>query len=161
MQTRSEQIDAAAGAGTAWFGERLAGLSRGIAGGSATVVERSVERGLMPPLHTRDRDESYLVLEGEVEFHVGSESVRARVGDAVVAPRGADRTFRVESGRARWLVLTDVDSHERYVDFLRAVARPAAGGWASPEEHAVLTSIAAVNGIGIVGPPGLLPRRSA
>src|SRR5215217_7103027 len=100
MQTRSEQTDAAAGAGTAWFGERLAGLSRGIVGGSATVVERSVEGGLMPPLHTRD---------------------------AVVAPRGVERTFRVESERARWLVLTAVDSHERYVDFLRALAPPAEG----------------------------------
>ena len=114
----------------------------------------------MPPLHTRDRDESYLVLEGEVVFYVGAEEVVAHAGDAVVAPRGAERTFRVASPRARWLILTDVDSHERYVDFLRAVAPPD-GGRPSEDEHAALTAVAAANGIGIVGPPGLLPRSAS
>ena len=161
MESRPIQAPSAGAAGTAWFGERLAALATGIADGQATVVERSAAAGAMPPLHTRDRDESYLVLEGEVAFHVGGETVHARPGDAVVAPRGIERTFRVESERARWLVLTAVRSPERYADFLRAVAQPVAGRWPSPEEHSALTAVAAANGIAIVGPPGTLPRRAA
>lgn len=151
----------AGAAGTAWFGERLAALATEISDGQATVLERSAEGGVMPPLHTRDRDEGYLVLEGEVAFHVGDETVRARAGDAVVAPRAAERTFCVRSDRARWLVLTAVRSPARYADFLRAVARPAPGRWPSPEEHSALTALAAANGIAIIGPPGALPRAAA
>ena len=157
---RTESPSAGA-AGTAWFADRLAGLAGGLAEGRATVVERSAPAESMPPLHTRDRDESYLVLEGEIVFHVGGETVQAAAGDAVVAPRGVERTFRVVSERARWLVLTAVRSAERYADFLRAVARPVEGRWPSPDEHAALTALAAANGIAILGPPGSLPRQLA
>ena len=159
MDLQRTQVPSPYAAGTAWFGERLAELAHGLADGRATVIERTAPGGSMPPLHTRDRDESYLVLEGEVEFHVGSEVVRAHAGEAVVAPRGVERTFHVRSERARWLVLTAVQCPARYADFLRAVARPEAGRWPSPEEHASLTALAAANGIAILGPPGSLPRR--
>lgn len=160
MAAERTEAPSAGAAGTAWFGERLAGLASHLTDGEATVLERTAPAGVMPPLLTRDRDESYLVLEGEVVFHVGGETVHARAGEAVVAPRGAERTFRVVSRRARWLVLTAVRSAERYADFLRAVARPVTDRWPSPEEHAALTALAAANGIAILGPPGSLPRAS-
>jgi quercetin dioxygenase-like cupin family protein len=123
----------------------------------AVAVERVAARsGLMPPLHTRDEEESYHVLEGELTFYVGGDAVRAGSGDRVVAPRGARRTFRVESERARWLVVTRVRSVERFEDFGRALAR-SASGWPSAEEAATVAAIGAANGIEVLGPPGSLP----
>jgi hypothetical protein len=100
------------------------------------------------------------VLEGEVLFFVDDEVVPASPGDVVVAAAGAERTFRVESDGARWLVLTRVASLERYLDFNRAVVDPIAvpvSGWPSEEDEAALSSLGAANGIELLGPPGVLP----
>jgi mannose-6-phosphate isomerase-like protein (cupin superfamily) len=146
-----------------WFRDLLAATPERAAGrlGRAVVLEsRALRRDAMPPLHAHDVDESYRVLEGEVVFHVGGERVHARAGDVVVAPRHVPRTFRVVSERARWLVITSLRSLARYEDFQRAVAPVGAEdepAWASEEDYAVLTGLAAANGIEILGPPGLLP----
>jgi mannose-6-phosphate isomerase-like protein (cupin superfamily) len=125
---------------------------------TALVERRAAGRGLMPPLHARSEDETHHVLAGELTFFVGDEIVRARGGDVVVAPRDVPRTYRVQSGGARWLVLTRVSSLARFEDFGRALAEPVAGcGWPSPEEAASLDALAAANGIRILGPPGRLP----
>jgi mannose-6-phosphate isomerase-like protein (cupin superfamily) len=128
--------------------------------GQAALVERSAPQGAMPPLYRRDEAENYRVLEGEVLFFIDDEVVPAGPGDVVVAAAGAERTFRVESDDARWLVLTRVTALERFLDFNRAVVEPIAvpmSGWPSAEEEAALTSLAAVNGIELLGPPGVLP----
>lgn len=148
----------------AWFREQLAGTGERAAGrlGRQVVLESArLGRGLMPPLHAHDEDESYQVLEGEIVFHVGGETVRARAGDVVVAPRHVPRTYRVESERARWLVVTSLRSLSLYEDFQRALA-PAGPGegtllWPSEDEEAAVAGIAAANGIEILGPPGSLP----
>lgn len=127
----------------------------------AAIVERHAAAGAMAPLHVRGVDESHLVIDGEISFFVGDETVTARAGEVVVAPRGVARTFRVESEPgARWLVVTRVRSLQRYSDFGRAVSRPVAcpeSGWPSPEDEAAVTAIAGANGIELLGPPGLLP----
>jgi mannose-6-phosphate isomerase-like protein (cupin superfamily) len=129
----------------------------------AVIESATLSRGTMPPLHAHDRDESYRVLEGEVVFYVGDETVLARAGEVVVAPSGVPRTFVVTSERARWLLMTTLRSPARYGDFTRAVTRPgrirpAEGpAWPSEEEAAALAAIAAANGIEILGPPGMLP----
>ena len=126
--------------------------------GRELVVERFAARpGLMPPLHRRSEDESYRVLEGELTFYVGGEVLRAGPDALVDVPRDVHRTFRVESERARWLVVTRVRSVARFEDFGRALARPAAE-WPSAEEAATVAAIGAANGIEILGPPGSLPR---
>jgi quercetin dioxygenase-like cupin family protein len=147
----------------AWFRDRLAGTAGRAAGrlARAVVLESpSFARGVMPPLHAHDVDETYQVLEGAVLFHVGDETVLASAGDVVVAPRHVPRTFRVLSERARWLVVTSLRSLARFEDFQRAVARAApdsSSDWPSPEEQATVSAIAAANGIDILGPPGRLP----
>ena len=125
--------------------------------GRAVAIERvAARRGLMPPLHRRDEEETYHVLEGTLTFYVGGEVLRARRGDHVVAAPGAHRTFRVESERARWLVVTRVCSLERFEDFSRALAERVPA-WPSPEEAAAVAAIGAPNGIEVLGPPGALP----
>jgi mannose-6-phosphate isomerase-like protein (cupin superfamily) len=128
--------------------------------GQAALVERAAPEGAMPPLYRRGEAETYRVLEGEVVFFIDDEIVPAGPGDVVVAAAGAERTFRVESGDARWLVLTRVTALERFLDFNRAVVEPIAVpvvGWPSAEEEAALTSLGAANGIELLGPPGVLP----
>ena len=156
----------AAEAGAHWFGERLGQLPLAAARHAERVAvldTANVGAGTMPPLHTRDRDESYYIVEGEVVFYVGDEIVRARAGDAVLAPRGAPRTFRVISDTARWLVMTTLRSLSRYEDFTSAVARPSpdqdAGieRWQRGADAAAVAAIAAANGVTLLGPPGMLP----
>jgi mannose-6-phosphate isomerase-like protein (cupin superfamily) len=143
-----------------WFVEHAAGVladDRGD-GRHPVLAERRAARGRMPPLHTRDEGEAYRVTRGIVTFFVGGETVSAGPGDIVVAPAGVERTLRVESDRATWLVLTHVRSLARFEDWGRAVSEPVVGGWPSLEEVATVASIARANGIELVGPPGALPR---
>jgi hypothetical protein len=114
----------------------------------------------MPPLLRRDEAETYRVLEGEVLFFIDDEVVPAAPGDVVVAAAGAERTFRVVSENARWLVLTRVTSLERFLDMHRAVVPVIASPlcWSpAGEEHAALVALGSPNGIEVLGPPGVLP----
>jgi quercetin dioxygenase-like cupin family protein len=142
-----------------WFVERVLATVTAAPGAPAALVERHAGRsGLMPPLHAHDEDETFRVVSGELTFFVGEEVVRARAGDVVVAPRGAARTYRVESDGARWLVLTRLASVARFEDFGRALAEPSADGrWPSEEELRSLRAIAAAKGIELLGPPGAVP----
>lgn len=145
-----------------WFCDELAGVATAAPtdGTQPLMLERSARAGQMAPLHRRDQREVYRVLEGEVTFHIGGESITAAAGDVVVAPAGAPRTFLCDSSSARWLVVTRVRSVERFHDFGRAVtaavSAPAAG-WPSARDEATVGSIAAANGIELLGPPGSLP----
>jgi len=145
-----------------WFVDELAtvALDAGRHSAQTALVERSAPHGAMPPLYRRGEDETYRVLEGEVLFFIDDEVVPAGPGDVVVAAAGAERSFRVESDGARWLVLTRVTSLERFLDWGRAVAEPIAvpvSGWPSAEEEVALSSMGAANGIELLGPPGVLP----
>jgi mannose-6-phosphate isomerase-like protein (cupin superfamily) len=142
-----------------WFEDELAAAA-GTSQGQVAMVERSAPQGFMPPLLRRSEAETYRVLEGEVVFFVGDDMVWAGPGDVIVAPRDVPRTFRASSPRARWLVLTQVRSLDRFVDFGRAVSMPRApsrGHWPSAEERAAVASMGASNGIELLGPPGALP----
>jgi quercetin dioxygenase-like cupin family protein len=167
-ETNSRRAAAQAGGdpGSHWFRERLAELpARAARSGERIAVIESARHthGTMPPLHAHDRDESYHVLEGEVLFYVGGETVLARSGEVVVAPKDVARTFLVTSESARWLVMTTLRSLVRYEDFTRAVTRPGrsrlgeAPTWPSAEEAQTVAAIAAANGIELLGPPGMLP----
>jgi mannose-6-phosphate isomerase-like protein (cupin superfamily) len=143
-----------------WFAEELASAASSPSEGQVAMVERTAPAGHMPPLVRRDEQETYRVLAGEVVFFVANDMVWAGPGDVVVAPAGAARTFRVGSEGTRWLVLTHVRSLDRYNDFARAVSAPRAepcASWPSRDEHAAVESMAAANGIELLGPPGALP----
>ena len=58
-----------------------------------------------PPPHHHPWDEGYYVVEGEVRFTLGQESIRARAGDFLYAPGGTLHAFQGASERpARVLV---------------------------------------------------------
>lgn len=70
------------------------------------VFELSGPEGSGPPPHAHPWDESYFVLDGEVDVTIGERLHRARVGDFLLAPGGTVHAFRIVGGPARFLVLT-------------------------------------------------------
>lgn len=77
--------------------------------------------GPKPHLHERHAD-SFYVLEGELEFRVGGEMVRAGPGSALLVPPGVVHAFTNPGpGRARFLNIKAPGSG--FADYLRARAR--------------------------------------
>jgi mannose-6-phosphate isomerase-like protein (cupin superfamily) len=54
-------------------------------------------------VHTRE-DESWYVIEGELEFQVGDQDAVAGPGTLVYAPRDMPHRYRVSKAPARWLM---------------------------------------------------------
>jgi mannose-6-phosphate isomerase-like protein (cupin superfamily) len=74
--------------------------------------------GAGPHFHKEHAD-SFYVLEGEIEFQVGGETVRAPAGTSVVVPPGVVHAFTNPGlGRARFLNIHTPES--RFVEYLRA-----------------------------------------
>jgi quercetin dioxygenase-like cupin family protein len=63
-------------------------------GGAYSMVTYTAHPGFAgPPPHRHDFDELFYVLEGQLDFQLGTETVRAGRGELVFAPRGAVHTF--------------------------------------------------------------------
>ena len=74
--------------------------------GAVGLIEGSFYEGFGPPLHVHHReDESMLVLEGKIRFRQGEREFTAGPGTFVWGPREVPHAFRVQSRRARALVL--------------------------------------------------------
>ncbi len=89
---RLEPIKVGSGEGEArwWFGA-LAEIKASAAdtGGQLTIIEVTSHPGTEAPLHVHHRDdEAFWILEGDVTFEVGGETIEASVGDYVFGPRG-------------------------------------------------------------------------
>ncbi|WP_034383626.1 quercetin 2,3-dioxygenase [Deinococcus sp. YIM 77859] len=99
-------------------------------GGAFALIEELVQAGLEPPahLHTRE-DESFYLLEGEVEFQVGDVTYDMARGDCVFLPRGIPHAFKLRSPTAHMLVLLTPGGFER---FFLTLARPWANDPAPP-----------------------------
>ena len=76
-----------------------------------SVVEIEFDDTFSVDPHTHDDHvDSFFVLEGEVEFTVGDETVRAGPGTLLAAPAGARHGFRCTGGTARVLNLHAPDA---------------------------------------------------
>ena len=128
------------------------------------MIESELAYGEMPPLHVHGADESVHVFEGSLTVYLGEDAVRLEAGETLVAPSGIPHTYRAESAKARVLTMSRVGSAARYDDFLRAVARPRESGapaWATEEDEATVSAIAAAAGITVLSAPGELPAARA
>jgi quercetin dioxygenase-like cupin family protein len=86
--------------------------------------------GVGPHFHKRHAD-SFYVLEGELEFTVDGETIRASAGTAVVVPPGVVHAFtNAGPGRARYLNIHAPDSG--FAELMRARDR---GDEPNPEDH--------------------------
>jgi quercetin dioxygenase-like cupin family protein len=123
-----------------------------------TLIESLAPEGDSPPLHVHGtEDELFHVLEGTMRVRLGDDELVLEAGESVLAPKGVPHTYRVESPRARCLVVTASGDFERFV---RAASRPAEApglpepaGPPTPEQVEALTELAARSSIAFVGPP--------
>lgn len=85
-------------------------------GGALTAFEVPVSPGGGPPLHTHaQEDESFYILEGEVQFTVDGRTFTATAGTMVHGPRGVSHRFtNVSDQMARMLIVSVPAGIERF-----------------------------------------------
>ena len=108
-----------------WFGA-LAEIkaTAGDTGGQLTIIEVTSHPGTEAPLHVHHRDdEAFWILEGDVTFEVGGETIEASAGDYVFGPRGIPHRFTVGDQGCRMLFIMVPGGMEELV---RATSEPAA-----------------------------------
>jgi mannose-6-phosphate isomerase-like protein (cupin superfamily) len=82
------------------------------ASGDNTIDGRSIMHWVsgvdgLAPNHVRDRyEETFYVLDGELEFTLGDESIVVRSGDFIRVPPGTRHGFRNASGRPVPMIVT-------------------------------------------------------
>jgi mannose-6-phosphate isomerase-like protein (cupin superfamily) len=86
----------------------------------ASCTEWRAAPGFDTGLHVHERlEETWYVLEGELEFRAGEESFRARPGACVFVPPGVPHAFANRSdAAARFLLIMSPPGHDRYFDEL-------------------------------------------
>ena len=95
-------------------------------GQSATIVETSPPGGGPPPHRHRNEDETFFVLEGEYEFLVDGEWVKARPGDSFYRARGTVHTFRNSGDTAgRILIFVQPGGFQSYLEEISPLSVPA------------------------------------
>lgn len=93
-------------------------------GGQMAILEVTEPPGAEAPLHTHTReDEAFWVLDGNVEFEVGGESIPASPGDYVFGPRGIPHRYTVGKAGCRMLFICTPAGFE---DLVRSLSEPAA-----------------------------------
>lgn len=103
------------------------------------------------------KGEWFYVMDGELTFWVGGETITASAGSFVYGPRDVPHTFAVTSPEARFLLVAEPAGFERFV---RALAEPAQSltvppPATEPPDLDGLVALAAEYGIEILGPPGI------
>jgi quercetin dioxygenase-like cupin family protein len=108
-----------------WWFEALAEIKATAqdTGGQMTIVEVTEPAGAEAPLHVHYRDdEGFWILEGDVTFEVGDETIEASAGDFVFGPRNIPHRFTVGDKGCRMLFILVPGGIE---DVIRATSEPA------------------------------------
>nr|MBA2600864.1 cupin domain-containing protein [Actinomycetota bacterium] len=138
-----------------WMGETSTYfLATGeLTGGAFCLVDEQAGQGESVPLHRHPDDmESFYVLEGEITLYIGDQpGVRAPAGSFAHIPGGTVHGFRVESEKARYLILT-TPHHGQFYRAITVASRP--GGLAPLEsiEGSQIKQASADYGVEFVGP---------
>jgi quercetin dioxygenase-like cupin family protein len=74
-------------------------------GGKYALLEFLMPRGVSPPLHYHESDETFTMLDGEVTFVAGDQRFTGTPGSDWVVPGRVPHTFRVESETARLVAM--------------------------------------------------------
>jgi quercetin dioxygenase-like cupin family protein len=101
-------------------------------GGSHVMVHDTTPPGGGPPPHIHSReDETFYILEGELEFLLGDRWVRKSAGDSVFGKRGIPHTYRnVGTTPSRMIMVATPAGFER---FFEEVDRMSKSGPPTPE----------------------------
>ena len=142
-----------------WFGQ-LATIKATSeqTGGRYTLVEiLAPEGGGVLHVHHFE-DEGFYILEGELTFYVGDQTIKAQPGSFLFGPKDVPHAFTVDSGPAKLLFLLSPSGMEGAI---REMGEPARSLSIPPQPEAPpddaemerLASIAARYGAEILGPP--------
>ena len=75
-------------------------------GGQYNLVEILAAEGYASPLHVHhSEDEGFYILEGEMTFYVGDQTIKAQPGSFLFGPKDVPHAFSVDSGPARLLFI--------------------------------------------------------
>ncbi|MDX6554085.1 MAG: hypothetical protein QOD86_280 [Miltoncostaeaceae bacterium] len=103
-------------------------------GGALSIVEITEAPGAEAPLHVHHRDhETFWILEGDLTFEVGGETIHASAGDAVFGPRGVPHRYTVGPTGCRMLFVMTPGGFETLV---RDMSSPAAARTLPPSPDA-------------------------
>jgi quercetin dioxygenase-like cupin family protein len=115
----SNRYHLAAGEGEArwWLGSltriKITGKQTG---GLYSLVEVVEPEGADGPLHVHHReDEAFWILEGELTFQIGRETIKSGPGSLVFGPRGVPHSYRVDVGPARLLYVLSPAGFENFI----------------------------------------------
>jgi quercetin dioxygenase-like cupin family protein len=131
---------------------------RGGEDGALSVVEFTAPRGLGPPLHRHDdEDELFVVLAGEVAFHVGDDRLTTEQGGMAYLPQGIPHTFQVRSDTATFVCVTgSLVRAPRFDRMVAALGVPAAAASLpdpGPIDPGRVADVCLEHGIQVLGPP--------
>ena len=101
--------------------------------GHLTVVDVTDPPGVEAPLHVHHReDEAFWVLEGDVTFEIGGQTIEASAGDFVFGPRDVPHRYKVGDEGSRMLFILTPGGFEGLV---RATSDPAGSLTLPPADH--------------------------
>jgi len=119
-------------------------------GGELSVVEVTMERDKMTPLHTHPIAESLWVLAGELVYHIDGEEIALGQDDFVLVPAGVAHAFKVVSDGARVLAIQPSTACE---PFYRGASEPLEGSARVTDFDRIRESGRRNGGIELLGPP--------
>lgn len=108
-------------------------------------MESVIPTNAGPPPHQHPWDEAYFILEGEVEFQVGTHCERVRAGDFLYAPSNTVHAFRGLSQTPARMLVFDAPAHAEA--FFNELDREAIE---MPRDLSKLPAIAARHGLHVV-----------
>lgn len=84
-------------------------------GGKYALLRVTERRGLEPPPHTHTReDETFLVLDGEIDYTVGDKTFSAKSGSVMFLPRNIQHSFKIQTETAETMMLLTPGGFENY-----------------------------------------------
>src|SRR5918998_3300912 len=128
-------------------------------GGQYTLVEILAPEGFASPLHVHHfEDEGFYILEGEMTFYVGDQTIKAQPGSFLFGPKDVPHAFTVDSEPAKLLFAFSPAGLEAGI---REMGEPARSLTVPPQpeeppdeaEMERMAAIAARYGGEILGPP--------
>jgi quercetin dioxygenase-like cupin family protein len=104
-------------------GEHVTVLASGEATEGYEVFLQRGPEGSGPPPHSHPWDESFFVINGQIDFGIGAESTTASPGTLVHLPAGVVHWFRFGRGGAEMISMTSrLGASKMFTDLAREVA---------------------------------------
>jgi quercetin dioxygenase-like cupin family protein len=123
-------------------------------GGAFGLIEQAIPASFASPYHVHhNEDESFYVLEGEVDFICDRKWLKAGPGAFLFLPRNIPHGFKVEdSAPAKLLILASPAGFEQFVVEMSGPVKDSAHPSVGPPDMEKLIALASKYSIDILGP---------